>query len=170
MLKDLPLCWTNNSVFSAVSACSTYAIPIDFFNEGEGLPEVVSPTSCPSFVKILQCSLTTPASFSIKPTLLRIFSVFAFTYFCCVFNASSPINGNLESPLLRLWTVHMSVASKGVVFWLISCPWRHKPASRRSESLAPNPAKATSGFERRAFVMATTLGPVELSSKPSSPV
>ena len=81
--------------------------------------------------------------------------------------------------------VHTSPASTGEVFSSISLPYKQRPASKRSESRAPNPAGFTSGcFKSSLFntirrhlrkyntysARCTAIFSCTLISKPSSPV
>ena len=52
-----------------------------------------------------------------------------------------------SAPPLRLifWIAQFRPASTGVVVWSMSLPYRHRPASSRSELRAPRPTGATSG-------------------------
>lgn len=52
--------------------------------------------------------------------------------------------------------VHVNPASIGVVVSSRSCPYRHRPASRRKLSRGPSPAISTAGSRSKASVMATT--------------
>jgi hypothetical protein len=80
------------------------------------------------------------------------------------------MNFNLLESSFLLNTVHIKVASSGVISVLISWPWRHKPASSLKESLDPKPAHYKVGFFNNLSVILTICEPVPAISNPSSPV
>ena len=69
----------------------------------------------------------------------------------------------------RFWIVHIKPASTGLESSVMSFPYKHRPASRRSASLAPSPAIADPSPQSRSASSAPK-SDATLTSKPSSPV
>ena len=94
------------------------------------------------------------------PTLFLICFCLDFTFYWSYFNASYPINLSLFESSFLLNTVHINVAYNGVIYGVISCPCKHKPAYSLNESLEPRPAHYNNGFLSKLWVILTIWEPL----------
>mmetsp|Transcript_27278 Transcript_27278/g.69442 ORF Transcript_27278/g.69442 Transcript_27278/m.69442 type:complete len:222 (+) Transcript_27278:442-1107(+) len=133
-----------------------------FFRQGENAPDVTSPICLPSGVRISEC-WRAGAPCEMKPTR-RLVTPSA----SCLRMTSPPRKSNFSR--LRLPTVHARPASMGEMDSSRSLPYRHSPASRRSESRGPRPHRRTALLPISFSVSATAWLLGTLISNPSSPV
>mmetsp|Transcript_4017 Transcript_4017/g.13992 ORF Transcript_4017/g.13992 Transcript_4017/m.13992 type:complete len:222 (-) Transcript_4017:471-1136(-) len=130
---------------------------------GENPPEVTSPTSAPSTSRILLPPRAGAPLPTFKPTR-RLSTPSA----SCFLMTSPPTKSHAS--LRDFPIVHVNPASIGPMLSFRSLPYRHKPASRRSESRAPRPQSRAAGFSSSFFASATVSVFKSEISNPSSPV
>lgn len=143
----------------------TKHIPSPFLRTGLKVPDEINPTFSPFSFWISESDLRIPLPWTINPTLF-----YAAPIFLILVRASLPWNLLTWLATLNFLTSHMSDVSRGFILSFISWPCRHKPASTRSESLAPKPAGLTIGFLNNRSVSFSILSQSADNSKPSSPV
>mmetsp|Transcript_28530 Transcript_28530/g.72232 ORF Transcript_28530/g.72232 Transcript_28530/m.72232 type:complete len:222 (+) Transcript_28530:346-1011(+) len=134
---------------------------------GDMAPEVMTPTCSPSLV-LMTAPSRAGAPLGTRPTRAFLTSVLGLAI--CARILSLPGNLRAEGSLRALLTVQVRPASEGVVVSSMSCPYRHRPASRRRASRAPRPDGLTSGSEHRSCQRGTASSPLTKISNPSSPV
>ena len=98
-----------------------------------------------------------PAS-KIKPTLF--FSGFSF---CCWIMCAQP--GKFPSARRFFGTVNNRTAEGGRVFWSMSFPYRHRPASSLRLSRAPKPAMRASFLSKTSTKFSTEIFKVKILTR-----
>ncbi len=106
-------------------------MPHAFLREGPVVPEVTTPTFSPDYKNNSVFSLIGTLS-PINPHLFLVTPSFK-----CFLTRWSPKNPNYSFLLLEI--VQANIASKGEIFSSSSWPYKQRPASSLSESLAPRP-------------------------------
>mmetsp|Transcript_11808 Transcript_11808/g.49484 ORF Transcript_11808/g.49484 Transcript_11808/m.49484 type:complete len:212 (+) Transcript_11808:318-953(+) len=131
---------------------------------GEKPPEVIAPTTSPLAVLTMDPPLAgAPLPVNLNPTR-RLSTPFS----SCFLMTSPPTKSHASR--LALPMVQVRPASSGEMVSFRSLPYRHRPASRRSESRAPRPQSRASEFSRSFFVRDTVSFFKSEISNPSSPV
>ena len=140
-----------------------------WFSVGLSSPLVTWPMAWPSMFSSTAGSRTGTRSSATRPTRLRTrlagLSI-------CASTLSAPGKPPARAPPVRrtFWMAQFSAASGGVVVVSMSLPYRHRPASRRSELRAPRPMGLTSGWASSVRARASACVAGTEISKPSSPV
>mmetsp|Transcript_38782 Transcript_38782/g.97036 ORF Transcript_38782/g.97036 Transcript_38782/m.97036 type:complete len:227 (-) Transcript_38782:444-1124(-) len=131
-------------------------------SDGEKVPLVTLPIFSPSGDRMSAPSLAggpvvvSPTRFLLTPFLIWLIIVSA---------PRKPPSARRRFP-----TVQTSAASTGVVSSSASWPYRHRPASRRNESLAPSAAGWTASLLKSVLASLTACSLGTEISNPSSPV
>ena len=127
---------------------------------GPKVPLVTKPISLSSFEKIFVFSLAITLPSGLMPTL-----IFSLPFVNKLLILSQP----LKPPISFLFfaIAHFKFASTGLIFSFRSCPYKQRPASNLSVSLAPKPIGFTSFEIKKLISFSTFLFEIEISN-PSS--